>query len=678
MKKKTYSIFGAGASGLYTAWRLLEGELASSKFASRQLKRGDVLQLYDWGQYDFNAANPGTREPGARICTWHYQNNPDNSYVELGGMRYSHWESAPTPQFPNPNGGTAPGHRLVTTVIHELGLDKFSVPFNVTSNQLFSLRTRNFYLNDISSNNPAPYAAENYWASVSPDNGFTVLQDLVPQTLGASWTRKDWCTFYSEGVIGQQQSDSYVFQQGDRLRDIGYWNLLYDQLGSEGFDYASDGNGYSSNVINTHAGVSMNINNEFTPGIQYRTLTTGFSGMFNALFDRIQKLAKAKGVAFDYRPNTRLHSLLWKDGKAVFTLATRADPDKPSATVQADAVWLAMGRAPIEQVAQATRYQAQSGLDVLNHERVSLYLESTIMQPSYKVGMFFDADWYSNLATITPPYPAMIEGYCVTPTEIAELAKRKFPASAIKALKALAFNPYVAIGDLVAAIEAQTSTALTVKQVQDLQAIAANETIGPSVTDSPIRMVVYFGNNARRGKGKPVYGILASYDDEDNAGFWRQLELQPNTDRTVPVSRDTQPLDGPRKVPPAMVKMLRKLLAKVHFGPSADYTAVPEPLEAAYVDWSLPPFKAGYHEWAPHYDIADVQRKIRKPSLLIDGHDADIFIVGEAYSNDQAWVEGAYCTAESVLNDFFGIKPLIDNREYPFICPAWPSKADQP
>ena len=85
-------------------------------------------------------------------------------------------------------------------------------------------------------------------------------------------------------------------------------------------------------------------------------------------------------------------------------------------------------------------------------------------------------------------------------------------------------------------------------------------------------------------------------------------------------------------------------------------------------DWSLPPFNAGYHAWAAHYDIADVQQKIRKPSQLIKGADADIFIVGEAYSNDQAWVEGAYCTAESVLNDFFDIEPIIDNTNYPFIC----------
>ncbi len=53
----------------------------------------------------------------------------------------------------------------------------------------------------------------------------------------------------------------------------------------------------------------------------------------------------------------------------------------------------------------------------------------------------------------------------------------------------------------------------------------------------------------------------------------------------------------------------------------------------------------------------------------MDNTDAEIYIVGEAYSNDQAWVEGAYCTSESVLNDFFGIEPIIDNRCYPFICP---------
>jgi hypothetical protein len=68
-------------------------------------------------------------------------------------------------------------------------------------------------------------------------------------------------------------------------------------------------------------------------------------------------------------------------------------------------------------------------------------------------------------------------------------------------------------------------------------------------------------------------------------------------------------------------------------------------------------FQRGLHAGSAHYDIGDVQRKIPKPSQLIQGADANMFIVGETYSNDQAWVEGAYCTSESVLKDFFGFLP---------------------
>ena len=37
MENKTYSIFGAGAAGLYTAWRLLKGKPAHVKDKSKNL-----------------------------------------------------------------------------------------------------------------------------------------------------------------------------------------------------------------------------------------------------------------------------------------------------------------------------------------------------------------------------------------------------------------------------------------------------------------------------------------------------------------------------------------------------------------------------------------------------------------------------------------------------------------
>lgn len=664
MKTKTYSIFGGGAAGLYTAWRLLSGKPRDAKAKAKQLKKGDVLELYDWGKYDYSKANPGTREPGARVCTWHYQQDKTKSYVELGGMRYSEWDSSAK----DANDGVAPGHRVVTTVIAQLGLDKYSVPFNESTNPLFYLRAKNMYLNDFSSSNPAPYNIDHFGAAASPDTGFSIVELLAVTATTGPRTRAQWNDFYQHGEITADLPESSVFQKGDPLKNIGYWDLMYDQLGAEGYQYSADGNGYTSNVINWNSAVAFQANNEFTPGTQYNTLTIGYSGMFTALFEAIVSLAKKAGVAFKYYPDTRLHSILARDKVIHYTYATREKPWKSAGERTADAAWMAMPRHALELVARGTRVVNHDALDVLNHQKVQLYLESAIMQPSYKVGMFFDTPWWLASAPNPPVYPAELTGYVVTDDVIAQLKKDGFPPKYLKALEGIVGVAYAASADLINAVQTRTQERLTIRQEEQLLAAALRYTIGPSVTDTPIRQAVYFGNNAQDQKGKPIYGMLASYDDETFTTFWSDLELGPHRQRRIPVAEDTQTLEGPRKVPDRMVKMLRKQLAELHFGPNSDYSMVPEPLEAAYMDWSLPPFNAGYHAWAAHFDIADVQQKIRKPSQLIEGADADIFIVGEAYSNDQAWVEGAYCTAESVLNDFFGIEPIIDNKHYPFIC----------
>ncbi len=668
MKTKTYSIFGAGAAGLYTAWRLLEGELKTKKDAAKQLSKGDTLELYDWGQYDFTKENQGTRAAGARVCTWHYEDDKAQSYLELGGMRYLAWDTQPSKQFLDPNDGKAPGHRLVTTVIEQMGLDKYSVPFNESTNPLFYLRTKNMYLNQITSSNPAPYYVDHFGADVSPDTGFNIIESLAGTETNLPQTRKEWCDFYQNGRIAVDLPESSVYRKGELFKDIGYWNLMYDQLGSEGFSYTADGNGYTSNIINWNSADAIQANNEFTPGTKYKTLTTGYSSMFNALFEAIVKLAKKKGVRFEYHPNTRLHSILKIADTIHYSIATRENPNQKSGSATTDAAWLAMPRYAIDLVAQATRYENHKGLDVLNHRKVQLYLESAIMQPSYKVGMFFDTEWWLDAAT---NYPPQLTSYEVTQDVLDELTREGFPKTYIKALggdEDIIENPFTSSADFIGAVEHLIQARLTVKQEEQLVAAAERNTVGPSVTDTPIRQVVYFGNNAMDQNGTPVYGLLASYDDEQFTSFWQELELGPNAERKIPISENTQPLKGPRRVPPVMVKMLRQQLAALHFGPQSDYSLVPEPLEARYMDWSLPPFNAGYHAYAAHYNICDVQQKIRKPSQLIEGADANIFIVGETYSNDQAWVEGAYCTAESVLNDFFGIKPIIDNSEYPFIC----------
>jgi hypothetical protein len=427
--------------------------------------------------------------------------------------------------------------------------------------------------------------------------------------------------------------------------------------------------------VNSNSAQSFQVNNEFTPGTEYKTLTTGFSSLFAGLFQAVMTLAKGNGVKFGYHPNTRLRSIVERKKVIHYTTATRESPDQESAAKTCDAAFLAMPRSAIELVAQASRYNDEDGLDVLNHEKVQLYLESVIMEPSYKVGMFFEEPWWRENAANPPKYPAKLTSYFVTKDVIKVLAAQGFPANYLKAMSVkgdpkIIDTSYNSKVEFLIAIEQRIEARLTIKQHNQLLEATELDTIGPSVTDMPIRQVVYFGDNALNKQGKKVYGILASYDDIRYTTFWKALELGPKGIRKTPESRDYQPLEGPRKATPVMVKMLRQQLAALHFGPQSDYSAVPEPLETRYMDWSLPPFNAGYHAYKSHYNIGDVQRKIRKPSQLIKGKDVNIFIVGETYSNDQAWVEGAFCTAESVLNDFFGIQPLIEETHYPFICPA--------
>jgi hypothetical protein len=658
---KTYSIFGAGAAGLYTAWRLLWGTPKNEAGKTKMLAKGDILELYDWGKYDFSKENQGTRAAGARVCTWHYKNDKSKSFLELGGMRYAPW-----------NEKYQAGQLLVTTVINQLKLDgvplkNYSVPFNISSNTLFYLRTKNMYLNDINSSNPAPYNVANYGAESSPDTGFSIIERLAVDPNAPPKTRSEWCEFYNSGKINVDLGESSVYKKGELLKDIGYWNLMYDQLGSEGFNYTADGNGYTSNIINWNAADAIQSNDEFAPGSEYKTLTTGYSSMFNALFQAITELAEKKGVKFEYHPNTRLHSILEIDGVIHYTTATRREPAKKSGSKTTQAAWLAMPRSSLELVAQATRYTEHKGVDVLNHPKVQLYLESAIMQPSYKVGMFFDTPWWT-----TAVYSPQLTSYQITDNVLGVLKTNGFPQNYIDAIeksKTIIETPFASVNDFIKVVETCIRERLTIKQEELLLTAAENNTIGPSITDTPIRQVVYFGDNALDQTAEPVYGLLASYDDEQFVDFWKELELGPDGNKVVPNSDDCQTLEGPRKAAEIMINMLRQQLAALHFGAGADYAVIPKPLETRFMDWSLPPFNAGYHAYAAHYDIGDVQRKIRKPSQLLDEKDANIFIVGETYSNDQAWVEGAYCTAESVLNDFFDMEPIVSNPNYPFICP---------
>ncbi len=579
----SYTIFGAGPAGLYTAWRLVTGKKAVS---------GDTINLVEWGDYAFGGIGTGTRAPAGRICSYFCNNDPTQSYIEAGGMRFIQWD------------GTQ-GHQLVTLTINALGLGPKIIPFNTTDNPLLYLRGEHIYQNDLAQT-PAPYNTPGNNAAPAATL-FSNISALITGNPGPK-TRADQCTFYGTGVL-PSTFNSYVYPPGSLAGSIGYWNVFYDQAGNEGYQYASDAGGYTSNVINWNAANAAVYNGEFAPGGAFATLNGGYSQVFEQLFQQTQAAAATAGVTFNFQPNTRLHSIwLTPQNQLQFQTASASAPDTAnSGVLTSDFAFMAMPPASIDLVANATRYADNTGkVDVINNSQVQLYLDGVIRQPSMRVMMFFDSPWWE-----TCPYPPDLSPPPNNPTE--------------------------------------------------------TNIFGPTITDLPLRQVYYFGNNSNGQNPNPTYGVLCSYDDMQYIQFWQELEVEIDQNRAVPLDQDYQVLQGPGAGTDTMTRMVLLELAKTHFD-QPNGNLIPWPVQTIYNDFSLNPFGAGYHAWAAHYDICDVMQKIRQPSVLAGVGAANLFIIGEAYSNDQAWVEGAFCTAESVLVDYLGMTTIADTTNYPLIC----------
>lgn len=180
---------------------------------------------------------------------------------------------------------------------------------------------------------------------------------------------------------------------------------------------------------------------------------------------------------------------------------------------------------------------------------------------------------------------------------------------------------------------------------------------GRSVTDLPVRQIYYFGTEGAQEDGEPSLNslLMASYNDMSTVPFWKGLErgkaYQGYAPPGLSVEAAVPPLTGFRATA-EMVDVANRQIAQVHALPQ-----VADPYAAIYHSWNEDPYGGGWHEWKANYRLDQIMCQMRKPVA-----DHDIHIVGEAYSLGQGWVEGALTTAESTLQDFFGLKrpPWLD------------------
>jgi monoamine oxidase len=175
---------------------------------------------------------------------------------------------------------------------------------------------------------------------------------------------------------------------------------------------------------------------------------------------------------------------------------------------------------------------------------------------------------------------------------------------------------------------------------------------GRSTTDLPIRQVYYAGSE--KGMDDPDNEnslLLASYADGRTESFWGALQ---SPDKLF-LDRDAFPLDqkfvrgapgdqGPRATK-ALVDTVSPQLTQMHRP-----VEIPQPYWASYADWTVD-YGGGWHFWNPGLAVGDVIGRVRHPVSNVP-----VYICGEAYANEQGWVEGTLKSAEHVLQEHFGLQ----------------------
>ena len=195
---------------------------------------------------------------------------------------------------------------------------------------------------------------------------------------------------------------------------------------------------------------------------------------------------------------------------------------------------------------------------------------------------------------------------------------------------------------------------------------------GRAVADLPIRQVYYFGGNEKDVPGM----LMASYSDAHYVDFWKPLHIRP-AGRARPASPYSPYYTGKADLTEKeettlraygatenMVRKAHRQVTQLH--PELGEANIPKPYVALVMDWSVPPYYGGWHTWNVRREPWKDMRRIIQPfARNPEERDADLYICGEAYSNEQGWVEGALKSAETVLRKLgVGPPPWIANLEY--------------
>lgn len=553
------AIIGAGTSGLYTAYRLV----TDKKYTA------DQVQIFDLSS-KLGGRLESVIMPGMDF------------WGELGGMRYLTSQEIVTTLI---EGYISPKDPKKRIPVLKDKMTPVPFPMGKSSKLLMYLRKERFKQDAWDEAQKKGKKLPTRYYLNETDLGFSsdqLFNKIIYDVLMADpWVAKKYQKKIKKGHNVYDYTFELTSEDWDEIKprlvynfpkspydkrkvnDLGFWNLIKDQVSQEGYEFLANAGGYYSNTINWNSAEAFPyMVGDFTAGTIYKTIEEGYDSI-------------AYAVANSYMEHKG--ACIWSENKLeTFTKEHSVKTHKYQLTflniktnskwhVYANSIVLAMPRKSLELLDQNNFFFNVNENSVLNEN-----IRSVIMEPAFKILMGFEYPWWKELGIDS----------------------------------------------------------------------------GHSITDLPMRQCYYFGTDKKTKNSM----LLGSYGDMETETFWKALsddkvlfEVKAAKSASLKELHQLNDVQATKLMVDELMNQLRELHGK-------DVT-IPEPYVTYFKDWTDEPFGAGYHAWKAGFSVGDVMKYMRKPK-----HDEQIHICGEAYSDQQGWVEGAFCEAEKMLQDYFGLK----------------------
>ena len=380
------AIIGAGASGLYSAYRLVTPNGSDATLPA------DQVQIFDM-----------SHRIGGRLESVHL---PGMKLVgELGGMRY------------------LSSHRILATLIEQVfknELTSIDFPMGDDAHLIAYLRKQRLRINSwVDAQERGKRLNTNYILN-NKDRGFSASQlfnRIVYEVLMADpWFVKNFpgkatnpskynyqFTLTSRDWNEVKPNLTYHFDgpyRGNKVNDIGFWNLIKDRISQEGYNFLADAGGYYSNTINWNAAEAFPymVGDFSISGSNYKTIENGFDKIAYAL---AQEYLRHDGAAI-WTENKLMNFRRSKEKGLRYELKFLHLPTLTKWSAFANNIILAMPRRSLELLDQYNFFFDAHRQPLLRHN-----IESVMMEPSYKILLGFEYPWWRDLGE-------MIHGHSIT------------------------------------------------------------------------------------------------------------------------------------------------------------------------------------------------------------------------------------------------------------------------